>query len=638
MKLQNIHGFSSINDYVKYKLDAYSKEEKNFESLFHFMFDESNNVMAETSDGYRIKRLTYGEMKNKILRAAPSLYSRLHALSPDSIVGLYMANSPEWIIMFWSILACGFRPLLMNARLSDTVLADILRENAVGAVVTDGKCFDTLCVQASEILSQDGEYVERPFGTEVLFMSSGTSSSVKLCAYTGENFYYQICDSANIVRDCSDIKKHYEGELKQLVLLPFYHVFGFIAVYLWFAFFARTFVFPKDLSPDTIRNTVKKHKVTHIFAVPMVWEGVCKAALKKIRQKGEKTYRKFMRVSSLVNKLGRAGDIIARFLLSEVRDNLFGNSICCLITGGSHISCDALRFFNGIGYHLANGYGMTEIGITSVEKSHSKKILNSATIGASFGYTEYSVSPEGVLLVKGKTMASRIIENGEAKVTDFDSWFITNDIVRFDGVRYYVDGRVDDLIIGEDGENINPVIAERTLNSDGVEGVCLFADRDKRPVLLASVPGCFSADAAREIFDRLYSALKNAKLDGAVKRVFLTPDPLLSGNDFKISRRKISDRYSAGDIRVFDYKKIDEHIEEMVMGLEAEIRACFAEVLERTPESIGTSDNFFIDLEGTSLDYFSLLGIMRSRFGMEMPSADNERLATVKDFFEHIRK
>ena len=43
----------------------------------------------------------------------------------------------------------------------------------------------------------------------------------------------------------------------------------------------------KNLSGETILNTVKKHKVTHIFAVPMVWDAVYKAAIAKIKDKGD---------------------------------------------------------------------------------------------------------------------------------------------------------------------------------------------------------------------------------------------------------------------------------------------------------------------------------------------------------------
>ena len=642
MKANNLHGFRTIDEYVNYKLAEYSKEpNKNFEALFRFMFDETDTVFAEKTDGYRIKRVTYGEARVVVKKIAQVLRGKLSGVKKDSLVGLYMANSVEWIEIFWAILAAGYRPLLMNSRLPDSTLEGIITDHSVAAVISEGKQFSVIMLDPTELVdsSRGGDEIDiGEFGSEVLFMSSGTTEQVKLCAYTGENFYYQICDSVNIITKCPGIKAHYEGELKQLALLPLYHVFGFIAVYLWFAFFSRTIVFPKDLNPTTIQNTVKKHKVTHIFAVPMVWEAVHKAVLSKVKAKGERTYKKFNKMLGIVNKFGKLGDKLAVKFLSEVRQGLFGDSVRFLITGGSHIKPETLKFFNGIGYHLANGYGMTEIGITSVEFSNSKKMLNSGSIGAPFGYTEYSVSEKGELLVRGKTMASRIITASEAKVTDFDKWFETKDLVSMQNDRYFIEGRADDLIVSENGENLNPNIAEKAIKVDGVDRLSVFANSKREPVLILSTPGCFSANQLNGIYDAVLLSLKNAKLEGVIKQIYFTPEPLISGSEFKISRKKLARKFEAGEIRTFDPKCIDKHIDELVSGLEAEIAECFAEVLEKKAAEIGIDDNFFTDLGGNSIEYFSLLAILKSRYGIELPTNDNDRLATVKDVFNFINK
>ena len=638
MKLSNINGFSTIDGYVKDKLARYSLEEKSFKSLFKFMFEQTDNIMAEHTDGYRIRKTTYGAVKEKIISITPAVKGALMDAEADSIIGLYMANSLEWIEIFWAILASGYKPLLMNCRLPDEVLEGVIRDHNVAAVISDGKMFSKKTVLATDLL-KDGGAEPLPcgdFGTEVIFMSSGTTDKVKLCAYTGENFYYQICDSVSVIEKCPKIKVHYEGELKQLALLPFYHVFGFIAVYLWFSFFSRTFVFPKDLNPATIQNTVKKHKVTHIFAVPMVWEAVHKAVLSKVKAKGEKTYRKFTRAIGIVNKLGSCGDLIAKKLLSEVREGLFGDSVQFLITGGSHINPETIRFFNGIGYHLANGYGMTEIGITSVEFSSSKKILNKAAIGAPFGYTEYSINEKGVLLVRGKTMASRIVSGGGESITDFDSWFETNDFARLCGGRFYLEGRADDLIVSESGENLNPTIAEAAIKASGIDRLCIFADSKNSPVLLISTPGCFSKTDLERIHGEVIACLKAAKLESVIKDIFFTPEPLLSGNDFKVSRRKIAKRYASGELKLFDPKFLDKHIDEMLSSLEREVAELFAEALGRDADGIGAEDGFFTTLGGNSLDYFTLLSLIKSRYGVDI--AMTQQLSTIKEICEFIKK
>ena len=638
MKLNNIHGFGSIDGYVKYKIAKYSKREKSLESLFELMFDESDNTMLETSDGYRITRVSYGEYKRRVLAAVPTVAELLSDLPHGSMVGLYMSNSPEWLAVFWAILASGYSPLVMNTRLPDAVLERVLCEHSVSCVISDGKQFSVRTLSAADaIRPSSSEFAPHPFGEEVIFMSSGTTDNVKLCAYNGENFYYQICDSARIIEKCPKIKQHYKGELKQLVLLPLCHVFGFIAVYLWFGFFARTFVFPRDLNPDTVRKTVLKHGVTHIFAVPMVWEAVHKAALRRIRERGEATYSRFIRVSRLVNRLDGVGDLLARRLLSEVRAGLFGDSIRFLITGGSHIKRETLEFFNGIGYHLVNGYGMTEIGITSVERSGKKRIASSASIGAPFGFTEYSIGESGELSVRGRTRAARIMQGGKVRVTDYGEWFPTGDIMRCEGGRYYFSGREDDLIVGVDGENINPLLVEGELDIPGIDAVALLSS-DSGLTLIASLPGVFSQKRLGDIYSALTSRLGELKLSASVRRILFTHEPLLREGEFKLSRTRLAARLDGGELRCFDPAHADEHVAELSGRLESELADCFAEALGRDASTVGAEDDFFRELEGTSLDYFSLLGIIRSRLGVDVTSEDGARLTTVKGFADYVKK
>lgn len=639
MKLDNIRGFSTIDEYVRHKLSEYEREEKNFEALFRYMFIETDNVMAEISDGYRIKKITYGQFRDRILSIAPTVAEALSDIPAGSLVGLYMSNSIEWIELFWAALMCGYDVLIMNTRLPDAALESSIAENNVRAVISDGKVFSVKTVISGEVAVDKGlPPISRSFGNEVIFMSSGTSENVKLCAYTGENFYHQICDSVNIIRSCPDIKRHYEGQLKQLVLLPLCHVFGFIAVYLWFAFFARTFVFPKDLNPATIQNTVKKHKVTHIFAVPMVWEAVYKAAIGKIKARSAATWRKFSVTERLTYGAGALGDAIAKRAFGEIREGLFGDSIQFLISGGSHVKPEVLRFFNAIGYHMANGYGMTEIGITSVEKSSNKKILSSGSIGAPFGQAVYKVAEDGELLVGGRTRAHRIVKAGVSTATDYDGFFKTGDIVRFVGGRYYIDGRKDDLIISESGENLNPVLAERALALPEIDRACVFSAGGVT-TLLASIPGCFSEKRVTDIYSKLMGAIAAAGLDGEIRRIYFTSEPLLREGEIKPNRKRIARDFSSGAIRLIDPRSATDSINELLSELESELRLLFAEALGReNAESIGVNDSFFTDLNGTSIDYFAPRGLIKNKYGVELLAADNRKLVTVREISGYIKE
>ena len=71
-------------------------------------------------------------------------------------------------------------------------------------------------------------------------------------------------------------------------------------------------------------------------------------------------------------------------LLKEVTSQLFGPSVLFCINGGSYLRDSAMELINGLGYCMHNGYGMTELGITSVERTSKRALLNTASIGAPF--------------------------------------------------------------------------------------------------------------------------------------------------------------------------------------------------------------------------------------------------------------
>lgn len=633
MKLNNVGNFSTINAFVEHKISVFSKEEKTFKNLFNHMFSESENIMAETSDGFRIKKVTYGECKNQIFKLAGKLNGFIGGVEKGSIIGLYMSNSLEWIELFWAILMCGYNPLLMNSRLPDSELEKILAEHNVKKVVSDGKQFSVDTILAEQILSaeENDKFESGCFGEKVFFCSSGTTDNVKLCAYTAENFFYQIKDSFNIVQSCPQISKHYEGELKILALLPLYHVFGFIAVYMWFGFFSRTFVFVKDLSAQTVLNTVKKHKVTHIFLVPLVWEKIYAEALKGIKARGEKTFKKFEKALDFVCKHEKLGSILQKKAFKEIREKLFGESIKFLISGGSGIAPEVIKFFNGIGYHMANGYGMTEVGITSLETSMKRKIRCLSSVGAPFSQTQYSVK-DGQLLIKGKTRASQIIQGDKVIDTDFDAWFETGDLVEERDGRYFILGRRDDLVIGPAGENLNPEIIEKQVEIKDAEALCLIAGKDSQPTLIVEIKG-WLLEKEEQIRAEINEALKNANVLDQIKKVVLTSDKLLLDGEIKISRKKIAKRYLKGEITQIIAPKVKEG---ELTELEKQILSAFAEALQREDTNFSIDADFFTDLGGTSLDYFALIDGLSAKFGIDQAVLRSYGKTTVRGFAEKI--
>ncbi|MBR3415615.1 MAG: non-ribosomal peptide synthetase [Clostridia bacterium] len=630
-------GHKTIDAFVEAKIELFEKSAHDLGTMFDLMFSERENVMYERSEGYRIKKTTYGEARGAALSMAKSLSSLLPDLPHDAAVGLYLDNSLEWIECFWAVVAAGFRPLLFNMRLSDSVLADAAKTVGCTAVITESRDLGLLRIEPSA-LKKDGEPANGPFGDEILVMSSGTTEHVKICAYSGEEFYRQVIDSYNIIKRCRAVKKHCEGSLKLLTFLPFYHVFGLIAVYIWFSFFSRTFVHLADLSAETVVNTIRRHKVTHIFAVPLFWEKVYSQAMKTIRSRGEKTLAKFERGMRIYDKLpDAAARAFSKIAFREVRDGLFGSSIRFLITGGSAVPADVLRFFNGIGYRLANGYGMSEIGITSFETSSKKKYLLGAFVGAPMQYAEYSISEDGELLVRGKVIAKYVIEDGVKK--EPDGWFATRDLAECKNGHYRILGRLDDIIVARGGENLNPNLVEPLVTPKGAQGVCLVG-RDgpegKVPVLLVSVGKYISKEKLTSIDEETRRLIESAGLSGQIKKIAYIAEPLLTGDEFKLNRRRLTDEYSRG--RLTEKSPDEPGGAEETDALTARIVAYFSVALDSEEDVIGPDSDFFLDCGGGSIDYFAMISKLRDEFDVPFPTEGGKGLNTPRGIADFIKR
>lgn len=639
MKLQNIANFNNIDEYVSYKSNKLREGECSFKALFDLMFSEKENVMWETNNGYRIISTTYGQVYEEIIKRANSLKEKLAHFNQGSIVGLYMQNSLDWIEMFWAILNCGFRPLLMNTRMAMSDLNAVVVQNNVVAVISDGAEFEVKTINEKEIVQIDKAFEDVLFGDEILIMSSGTSSNVKICAYGPTQIKEQILNAEKIVKQSRLVKKHYNGQLKQLTFLPFYHIFGLAAMYMWFAFYARSFVYLKDMSPQCILNTIRRHEVTHVFAVPLFWDKVYEQAIKKIKERGEKTVKKLQKGLKISNALS-CMPALARFFrkkaFKEVRENMFGESICFLISGGGAIKNEVLSFFNGIGYHLSNGYGMSEIGITSVELSEDNRVLNSASIGKPMPSVEYAINENNELLVKGTSLCKYYTVDG--KVVEIkDEWFNTKDLAKFENGNYYLLGRTDDLIVSTSGENLNPNLIEDKLYVDNAKKICLIGTGDianAHPVLLVQVNRHLSTQKKTALVNDIKEKLKALDLVSEIKEIALVVEDLIKDNEFKLNRKRLASDFANGKLQIAIDKE-DRKEDETLDELENQVMECFKKVLNKP---ITKTSDFFLDAEGTSLDYFTLISYLQDEFEVIIPLSNNKKMTTVVDFCEYLKE
>lgn len=639
----------NINKIVKNKIKKLSNCSKHFKDIFEIMHDQEDNIFSEISDGYRIKTTTYKEIKQLSVKLGNYFNEHLSNISKGSYVGLMMNNSNLWIASFWGLLMCGFKPMLVNIRLGNKLNDDIIKLLNIKMIITDEdytlNCdkinLNNLDTNNIEI---NNNYNSFNWENEIALASSATSLNIKICIYKGEDIANQLTNTKYILKNNEMMKAHYKGSLKVMTFLPFYHIFGLIATYFWFCFFGRTLVFLKDYGNETILKTARKHKVTHIFAVPMLWNAISNEIIKEISLKDEKTKKKFKKGITLCSKMQnifpKLGLSLSKRLMKDVQNQVFGDTIKFLITGGGYISSSTIELINGIGYPLYNGYGMSEIGITSVELRKKIKYRINASIGKPLPTVSYKIDND-ILFVKGSSICSRIITKDKEYEIDHNQWFETNDIVKKDKKGYYyILGRNDDVVISSNGEKINPDLIEKNITLLNVKRFCVIGIEDEginKLSLIIEVPRNITKYKTQKIIDEI-----NNNYNFNLEKIYFTYDKIASDSAIKVSRSILYKKINNGEVKLLsynDFKNNNEYNQEIINDeIYQNVLKIFCEVLKKDMENIDINDHFIFDLGGTSLEYLTLLIKLKEQFEIDFDFVNGDNCYTIKEIMDFILK
>ena len=93
-----------------------------------------------------------------------------------------------------------------------------------------------------------------------------------------------------------------------------------------------------------------------------------------------------------------------------------------------------------------------------------------------------------------------------------------------------------------------------------------------------------------------------------------------------------------GTISVYDAEKVARSILNANANVPAEaITPAMAAALGKEPEDVGARADFFLDLGGSSLDYFALISALRAEYGVDFPTEDGSSLSTAEALAAYIR-
>ena len=635
---------------------ALLKTSRRFSNIYQQMMTQNKkSVYAEYFNlNNRIKRYKYSKMDQNVKKYALYLSNKIKKSGTNRVV-LKMANSPQWGEIFWALLMAGFVPMLVDAKLPRENVINLANQGKAIAIVSDDNHEYTIDkIRLDNILQNAKEEMTNPsWADEVIFSSSGTTGDAKLMVFNGENFVNQVCCSLDMPNESLDImypKK--AGKIKILAMIPFHHIFGFVAVFLWYTFYGTTLVFPKSNTPTDLLSICQKVGITHVYSVPLFWDSLALSIKRKFALQSpdkQKLLEKMMAYNLGEIDASEAGFASKKIVNDKVKGNILGKHVRYCISGGGYLSNDTLRTVNGLGYPLYNGYGMTEIGVTSVELSPDVKQRLLGYIGKPLHGVEYKVSEENnELLVKSPTIHIREIIAGVEKETVLDNgYFHTGDIVNKEATGYTMKGRMKDVIINADGENIFPDELEiffKDLPNVTNLSVLGVINKDKAlredVVLVLELDDKTSEDALKEI----EATVKGIKLphDTKIDAIYLAKNRLPMANNMKVKRFAIKKEIENGSNKyvLINQKKVSSKVrkfsDDALKNILPQVRQLFSKILVLPTFKIDDEDHWINDLGGDSMNYVELVQEIDRAFNIEIPEESYGKLTCVNDFVEEI--
>lgn len=246
-------------------------------------------------------------------------------------------------------------------------------------------------------------------------------------------------------------------------ILPMAHMYGMMVEFLFgFINGNHLFYLTRLPSPSLIAQAFAEIKPSLIVAVPLIIE--------KIVRKKVFTYTQNNRVRLLMNM-----PLINKKIKQKLRDmvaGVFGGNMFEIITGGAALNKEVEQFLNSIDFPITVGYGATETAPLISFSNRDQYLPGSC--GTVVDHMEVKIAsndPENVpgeILARGLNTMLGYYKNEVAtrEVLDEDGWYHTGDLgtMSADG-HLYIRGRIKNMLLGSNGQNVYPEEIEDKLNS-----------------------------------------------------------------------------------------------------------------------------------------------------------------------------
>lgn len=409
---------------------------------------------------------SYRELMENVVAVRKGLLAEGFQGKHVSLIG---TSSVEWIESYLGVITGHTVAVPLDANLPGEDLIDLINRSDSEAVFISPKNKTLLdevtarcpklkkiwLLQEDAVESQEGKVaslaelkaaakgsgadVDRPNPDDVatIIFTSGTTGKSKGVMLTQSNLSTNV-ESVDYTTDPGSIL---------LSVLPVHHAFCLVMDWLK-GFSLGTTVCINDSLLHMVRN-MSIFKPDVMLMVPMMIETI---------------YKKLASVDPAIPK-------------KAVADNVFGGNLKIIFTGGAHLDPYYIDQFAQYGVEVFEGYGMSEC--SPVISSNTPDVHKAGSIGKPLSNVEVTFE-NGEILVRGSSVMKGYYNMPEETAETLkDGWLHTGDKGYLDEDGFlFINGRVKNLIILSNGENISPEEIENKLALDALVGEVIVTGED----------------------------------------------------------------------------------------------------------------------------------------------------------------
>ena len=444
------------------------------------------SVMLDSDMSY-----TYGSFKTKCDEISRRL-SR-YGIGAGDKVAILSQNMPNWTVAMFSLVPFGRISVPILPDSSENEVTNILNHSGSKAIFISKRLLPKLSKECSdkmdlvidietfEIIKRnddaftcDGKTAQpNPDDIATIIYTSGTTGNAKGVMLSHRNLCQNIIASLH-AHKCTE-------KDVWLSILPMAHTYELSIGVLYPIFVgACVYYIQKPPTPTVLLSAMKTVRPTVMLSVPLIIEKIYKnSVIPTIRRS---------RVLRWMRK--HTPSLLCRLIGMKLKAT-FGGRLKFFGIGGSKLDIKVEEFLKKAKFPYAIGYGLTETAplICNAGVKYTKP---GSTGVAAYGVTVrlLNVNPEtgeGEIVCKGDNVMLGYYKDPERTRSVFtdDGWFRTNDLATVDEKgRYYIKGRLSNMILGPSGENIYPEEIESVINNMDDVNESIVLERNGRLVAL----------------------------------------------------------------------------------------------------------------------------------------------------------